>query len=181
MADPSESKRPDSERPIKTAEELLTAVSVDLRFNHRFPEVLALFENLKKEIETCHGAPTERQLNEFNRAYDRLVFGFDLVLSARKGNAAAAWPKIDLGADIINFQDPKTGATALHYAAAYGSRALLRLLIAQPSCDYLVKDHQGRRAWQVANRAGNISIMRLLHIKARKQAEAEGIPFTRTD
>jgi ankyrin repeat protein len=76
----------------------------------------------------------------------------------------------------IDFTDPVTGATALHYAAAYVARPVLRVLLKHGRCNFLVRDNRGRLPSQLARQSGHDPAMaRLLLIKEIKQAQAQGI------
>jgi ankyrin repeat protein len=73
----------------------------------------------------------------------------------------------------ISMQDH---GTALHYVAAYGARAALRVLLKSGECNYLVRDRKGRLPSQLAREFGHDDAMaRLLIIKEMRQAQAEGI------
>jgi ankyrin repeat protein len=72
--------------------------------------------------------------------------------------------------------DPVTGATALHYAAAYAARPALRAVIKHERCNFLIRDNRGRLPSQLARASGHDRAMaRLLLIKEIKQAQAQGI------
>lgn len=77
-----------------------------------------------------------------------------LVSNAKKGNYEEVAKLIDpnfnddLGA-AINYQEPGTGYTALHYAAKSGNNQLLNLLI-QNNADVMVQDCKGMTATHLA-------------------------------
>lgn len=50
---------------------------------------------------------------------------------------------LDEGADV-NYADPVSGFTALHYAASRDARRVLKVLIARSELEYLVKDGRDR-------------------------------------
>ena len=102
-----------------------------------------------------------------------------LLNAAQRGDAMSMQGIITSGASV-NFQDRQTGATALHYAAAYGSRASLRVLLASGKCDFLVRDKAGRLASEMAGvYADDPAVARLLRRKERLQADSRGITLTR--
>lgn len=73
------------------------------------------------------------------------------------------------GADV-NYPDPATGLTALHYAAAYDKVNLLRLIVQVRSCDFTLKDRKGRTASTLAYEvAQNPVTARYLLIKEMRQ------------
>ena len=76
----------------------------------------------------------------------------------------------------INAQDDH-GMTALHHAAARGVRPCIRLLVASGKCDYLIRDNQGRYAYELAVEWGrDYAVARLLMQKQARQAAAQGVP-----
>jgi hypothetical protein len=80
----------------------------------------------------------------------------------------------------MNYQDPKTGSTALHRAAACMARDVVRLLIKREQCNFLIRDNKGRLSSEMAYLYGHDpALARLLGIKERKQAEELGIKLTR--
>ena len=97
----------------------------------------------------------------------------------------------DLGDDIriaaiidegfpVNYQDKRNGETALHYAAATDARDVVRVLVESGRCDYLIRDIWGRLPSELALVHGDDpALARLLRIKERKQAQAQGIKPTR--
>lgn len=78
--------------------------------------------------------------------------------------------------DLINTREPETGATAMHYVAAYNMRFVFNWLVKQPGLDYLVRDNRGRLpsalAFEVAN---NPAMGRYLASKQNHQAQSQGI------
>lgn len=85
--------------------------------------------------------------------------------------------KIAMPAD---FRHRKTNETGLHIAAACKARDVIRVLIRQPECDFLVRDKRGRLASELAFVYGSDpAVARLLRIKERQQALREGRELTR--
>lgn len=77
--------------------------------------------------------------------------------------------QLDLFPDLAAVSEAKTGATALHLAAAFDSRPLVRALLATSLCDLTAEDHQGLTCAAVARRFGSDPVIsRLL---ARKEAQ----------
>jgi ankyrin repeat protein len=76
----------------------------------------------------------------------------------------------------VNTQD-EDGMTALHHAAALGARPCVRLLVASGKCDYLLRDNQGRYAFELAIEwAHDYAVARLLAKKQAQQAASRGEP-----
>jgi ankyrin repeat protein len=80
----------------------------------------------------------------------------------------------------VSYQDRSMGDTALHILAAGAARKGLRVLLKSLTCDFLVRDKQGRLPSELAYLYGrDPAVARLLGIKERKQAAEEGIKLTR--
>lgn len=98
-----------------------------------------------------------------------------VVSTARLCNAAALESFIARGANV-NEQDDE-GMTALHHAAARGARPCIRVLVACPRTDYLIKDKLGRYAFELAiEGARDYAVSRLLRRKQVKQAIWQKVP-----
>jgi len=102
--------------------------------------------------------------------------GMDLLAAARRGDATGVEDLKRLSAPL-NYRDPRTGATPLHYVAAYNARPAFRALTKGGGCDYLIRDKKGRLAWELAVDADDPAMARLMIYKTRRQAEANGLPF----
>lgn len=93
--------------------------------------------------------------------------------AARSGNVRALRFLIESDANIDE-QEEGTGLTALHYAAGYGVRACLRLLVNSGRCDYLIRDAQDRYPSEVATEvARDYAVGRLLAKKEAEQAHRQ--------
>jgi Ankyrin repeats (many copies) len=80
----------------------------------------------------------------------------------------------------VNYQDPSTGETALHIVAASRARRALRAILKTGQCDFLLRDRSGRLSSEMAYlHGGDVAVARLLGMKERKQASAQGIKLTR--
>jgi ankyrin repeat protein len=112
----------------------------------------------------------------FQVADDQLTrLSFALLDAAKIGDEQQIHNLLDYGVPI-DFADPVTGATALHYVAAYAARPALRELIKRERCNFLVRDNRGRLPSQLARQSGHDPAMaRLLLIKEIRQAQAQGI------
>jgi ankyrin repeat protein len=78
----------------------------------------------------------------------------------------------------VNYRDPRTFATALHYVAAQGARPAFRALLKIGKCDFLLRDKWGRLASEMAGVYGRDLVMeRLLQTKEIRQARETGIPL----
>jgi len=103
----------------------------------------------------------------------------DFLSAAERGNPQTLQIYLDTGIDV-NFQDPKTGQTALHVSSASRAREAVRVLLASGKCDYLIRDRRGRLASELAYLYGeDPALARLLGNKERKQAERYGMKLTR--
>lgn len=104
-----------------------------------------------------------------------------LLRAARGGDDGAVRGFIRKGVDV-NLCDVRTGATALHNAAAVGARAVLRVLLETDQCDFLIRDRQGRLASELAAVHGRDPAMaKLLLKKESRQAWTQGVPLRRRD
>ncbi|MEW8073220.1 MAG: ankyrin repeat domain-containing protein [Candidatus Thiodiazotropha sp.] len=103
----------------------------------------------------------------------------EVLTAAERGHAFRLSQLINTGCKV-NYQDPDTGATALHMAAANQALKVLRYLITLPHIDYLLRDKKGRLASEMAFIYGHDpAVARLLRIKEKKQGESKGIKVTR--
>ena len=85
---------------------------------------------------------------------------------------------LELGGDP-NLKRPRYGDTAIHMAAGSGARDAVRILMASGKCDHLIRDRHGNLPSDSAYLYGrDPALARLLSIKERKQAEAQGIVLT---
>jgi len=76
----------------------------------------------------------------------------------------------------VNYQDPVSGATALHCAAAYSAKSCLVALIYSGKCDYLIRDAKGRYPSEVADLVGDdLRIAGILAKKEARQAHRTGV------
>jgi ankyrin repeat protein len=133
------------------------------------------FENAKSASETPQSSkPTADELRE-----TILMAGYALLRAAKDADEKGLQTLIEKGVPV-NFQETTTGATALHYTAAYAARPAFRVLMASSACDFLIRDRKGRLASEMAGVFGDDPAMaRLLRIKERKQAQGQGIVLTR--
>lgn len=101
---------------------------------------------------------------------DRAFIGAAAIASL--GNMKNA---LNEGADV-NTRHPRTGATALHYAASMKARAILLWLGGCAGIDYLIRDKKGRLPSALAYEvASDLVIGRYLATKQADQARARGI------
>ena len=123
---------------------------------------------------------TNKEFRTIVKEANTNILGHELLRAAQNGDASSIAKLIADGAPV-NFRDPRTGATALHYTAAYRARPASRVLLNSGQCDFLIRDNKGRRAWELAISADDFALTRLLSYKARKQAIAQGVPFRRRE
>lgn len=108
-----------------------------------------------------------------------ISLGREFLKAARRGNPQMIGAFIEEGFPA-NYQSPQTGQSALHITAATKARMALRVLVGSGLCDYLLRDHQGRLASELAYLFGeDRAVTRWLRIHERKQAKAQGIKVTR--
>lgn len=98
---------------------------------------------------------------------------------ARRGNLRMLSGFIEEGFPV-NWQDARTGQSALHIAAAAKGRKALLILAESGRCDFLLWDKEGRLASEMAFLYGdNPAAARWLRIHERRQAAERGIDLTR--
>lgn len=130
-------------------------------------------KDLEKKLEKAFSADAQTLRKQLPR------LGREFLRAAERGNPRTLGIFLDKGMDI-NYQDSDSGQTALHAAAAAQARYAVRLLIAQDSCDFLLRDKQGRLPSELAYLYGrDPALARLLGNKERKQARAQGTKLTR--
>lgn len=94
------------------------------------------------------------------------------LFAVKEGDVDSVREHLDGAFDQINYAEPETGLTALHYAAAYDARVVLKLLIATGKCDYHARDRKGRTAATLAFEvADNPAVGRLLYKKMAQTAD----------
>jgi hypothetical protein len=98
---------------------------------------------------------------------------------ARRGNLRMLSGFIEEGFPV-NWQDARTGQSALHIAAAAKGRKALLILAESGRCDFLLRDKEGRLASEMAFLFGDDpAAARWLRIHERRQAAERGITLTR--
>ncbi|CAD0261113.1 ankyrin repeat domain-containing protein [Pseudomonas umsongensis] len=130
-------------------------------------------KDLKKEhAELQRDLPRRR----FYSGYEGGGSHMTLINCVKRGYARSAKLRIDEDDVNVNEQD-ELGMTALHYAAAFGARQCVRILVSSGKCDYLIKDHCGRYASELAFSCGkDYAVGVLLSKKQIKQAFQQGVP-----
>ena len=122
-------------------------------------------------------APTTRDALELvpDTATDTTALDRQLAVYVRDRAIAAVRDVVKHGADV-NLQDAE-GMTPLHHAASRGMRPIVRILVGCGRCDYLIRDNQGRYAFELAIEwARDYAVGRLLAKKQAQQAAARGVP-----
>ena len=108
-----------------------------------------------------------------------IALGNEFLNAAERGKPATLRGYMQEGFPVT-WQDPDTGATALHIVAARQARNALRTILETGGCDFLLRDNRGRLSSEMGYLYGeDVAVARLLRIKERKQAEAQGIELTR--
>lgn len=98
-----------------------------------------------------------------------------LINCVKRGYARNAKLRIEEDDADVNQQD-EMGMTALHFAAAFGARQCIRVLVASGKCNYLLKDYRGRYASELAFACGkDYAVGVLLSKKQVKQAYEQGV------
>lgn len=98
----------------------------------------------------------------------------NLIALIEQDSAGILRMLLEEGADP-NRQDDE-GMTVLHHAAGLGNRACIRALVGAGTCDYLISDHYGRYASDLAIEwARDFGVARLLSKKRRQQALLRGV------
>lgn len=120
-------------------------------------------------------APSKAEDDALASTFDARFKGSQLLEMVRYMAAEHVATLLAEGADV-NVQDDN-GMTALHHAAVRGARPCIRLLVASGKCDYLMRDNQGRYAFELAIEwARDYAVARLLMKKQVQQAHARGEP-----
>ncbi|MGQ4878897.1 ankyrin repeat domain-containing protein [Billgrantia sp. LNSP4103-1] len=104
-------------------------------------------------------------------AYEML--GREFLQAVERGNPDTVEAYVEAGMPV-NYQDVKTGQSALHIAAAARARQAVRVLARQPGCNFILRDRQGRLPSELAYAFGNDpALSRYLTIREFRQAKAE--------
>lgn len=139
------------------------------------PKVAAPVKKAISKRAQIKAKPSSHQLGraEVQRLID-MRSGLFLAVKRLSAEGLARWlaqPDVN-----VNVRDGQ-GMTPLHHAAARGARPCIRLLVASGKCDYLIRDNQGRYAFELAIEwARDYAVGRLLTMKQAQQAAARGVP-----
>lgn len=113
------------------------------------------------------------------KSEDVQALGREFLSACERGNPETLKIFFDAGMDV-NFQDPRTGQTALHISGAARAHKAVRALLATKKCDFLIRDNKGRLSSEIAYLYGNDpELAELLGNKEKEQAESQGIKLTR--
>ena len=153
----------------------------EMAFNRRSAPILSYLRQVMIRIEDRGYNLTSEDFHQIDNEVDAVLRGHDLLDAARDGDAVTVRRLIGDEETPVNFQDPRTGATALHYAAAYRARPTARALLKSGRCDFLIRDRKGRLAWELASNADDAAMTRLLLIKTASQARERGVPLRRRE
>lgn len=97
------------------------------------------------------------------------------VIAASYGDLRYMKSLLEKGANV-NFQEPTTGATALHFAASIKSREIINWLAKRDGIDFLIKDKEGRLPSALAFEVAESPVIgRYLAKKQAAQASEQGI------
>jgi hypothetical protein len=101
----------------------------------------------------------------------------NLLSAAQAGDRSRFFYAVQQGADI-NYADPRSGFTALHYAAARQIRWLINALVKHDNLNYLAKDRKRRLPSVLAFEiAGNAVIGTLLMKREIKMARQRSMDY----
>lgn len=139
------------------------------RFNRSFP-----YERIERQLEQL-----KKEQDPDKQFYLALEMGREFLRVCERGNIKFLMIFKRLGFPL-SYQDPITSQTGLTKAAASKARGSIRFLVSSGQCDYLKRDKHGRLASEIAYVfGGDPAVSRLLAIKQRKQADAQGVKLTR--
>jgi len=144
-------------------------------------ELISVVRDLLARVEERGTELTADEFREIERKVDSCVRGHYLLQAARDGDPVTVRRLAGEASTPVNFQDPRTGATALHYMAAYRARPALRELLKSGRCDFLIRDKKGRLAWELASSADDAAMARLLLRKTVKQAAEQDVVLRRRE
>src|SRR4051794_15267175 len=136
-----------------------------------------IYVDKRQKIQSRKSRTHRRELN-FEELEAEMMLGLEFLKAAQSGSARRLQDLFGKSAPV-NFTDPTTGATALHYVAAYAARPAFRVLLKTGQCDFLIRDRKGRLASELAGVYGHdLPMERLLLKKEIQQARAQGIDPT---
>lgn len=123
------------------------------------PRVIEAFEQARREAAASQGAPRVAPPAFFD--------------AARQGDFVAVQRFLKDDPALAGSKDEKFGASALHWAALRGHQAIVGLLLAQ-GADVTLKNNDGETPLQVAERAKQEEVARLLRATGGPAAPAGG-------
>lgn len=98
-----------------------------------------------------------------------------LIDSLRDGILIDPQVVFDSGVDV-NHMDPLTGGVLLHFAAAYGVRELVKMIVKETDTDFLITDVRGRYPSALAYEVAKDFVLgRYLMMKEAQQANEDGV------
>jgi ankyrin repeat protein len=106
---------------------------------------------------------------------------FDIILGAERADLAEVRGAIQEDPDVVNFQDPDTGLTAMHISAADHNTSVFNELLKHKTLDIDLRDHWGRTAIDIAVAAGHHDLAeRLLQRRFPEFFESDDDPYPAT-
>lgn len=87
--------------------------------------------------------------------FGRMRRDFDIILGAENADLSEVRGAIEQDPSSVNEQDPDTGLTAMHIAAADSNTSIFNELMKQPNLDLEIRDHWGRSAIDLSIATGH--------------------------
>lgn len=136
---------------------------------------------LRRKADQLDEKNRQMYFNEIDRIIEEefLPMSNEFIEAVEHGNAEKVKAILEAGFPV-NFQEPATGQTALHIAAASQAREVVRILLETGQCDLLLRDNRGRLASEMAGVFGEDTAMAEdLRRRERAQGKEQGVKVTR--
>lgn len=158
---------------VGAAAAVLRWIGIRVNWGQKPPEdAMTALESKMAEIEAFLKAQEEKEKRLIEK------YGDEFLTAARRGDVYNFEIFLSFGMPV-NYQHPQTGQTAMHLASARRARRIVRAILKTGKCDFLVRDHQGRLASELAHLYGrDPALARLLGYKERQQGDEQGVTVT---
>lgn len=113
----------------------------------------------------------------FNRDIQPMKREFNIIIGAENADLAEVRGAIQENQSSVNEQDPDTGLTAMHIAAADSNASIFNELMNQPNLDLEVRDYWGRTAIDLAISAGHEELTERLFERRYPQFFGDDDPY----